>query len=83
MAADILATVAYCNSLPAGSNARLATARWLIWPLSVVATSTVAPLSARLYARDTLYALGRDSGISQAAEAGKMVDETNNMLEDW
>jgi hypothetical protein len=83
MAADILATVAYCNSLPAGSNARLATARWLIWPLSVVATSTVAPLSARVYARDTLYALGRDSGISQAAEAGKMVDETNNMLEDW
>ncbi|KAK4032573.1 hypothetical protein C8A01DRAFT_20356 [Parachaetomium inaequale] len=83
MAADILATVAYCNSLPAASNARLATARWLIWPLSVVATSTVAPLSARIYARDTLYALGRDSGISQAAEAGKMVDETNNQLEDW
>jgi hypothetical protein len=83
MAADILATVPYCNSLPAASNARLTTARWLIWPLSTVATSTVAPLSARIYARDTLYALGRDNGISQAMEAGKMVDESKGRLDDW
>ncbi|KAL2127063.1 hypothetical protein VTI74DRAFT_11391 [Chaetomium olivicolor] len=83
MAADILATVPYCHNLPAGSNARWTTVRWLIWPLSAVATSTVAPISARVYARDTLYTLGRDSGMTQAMEAWKMVDESKDRLEDW
>lgn len=82
MARDILGTVAYCHGLPESSNDRLTMARWLIWPLSAVATSPVAPVSARIYARDNLHAFGRETGTAQATEAGKMVDESKE-IEDW
>ncbi len=82
MAADILGAVPYCHGLPALSSDRLTTARWLIWPLSAVATSPVAPITARIYARDNLHAFGRETGTSQATEAGKMVDESKE-IEDW
>ncbi|KAG7289897.1 hypothetical protein NEMBOFW57_006274 [Staphylotrichum longicolle] len=82
MAVDILGTVSYCHSLPTLSNDRLTMARWLIWPLSSVATSPVTPISARIYARDNLHAFGRETGTSQATEAGKMVDEAKE-IEDW
>lgn len=82
MATDILGTVSYCHGLPALSNYRLTMARWLIWPLSAVATSQVAPITARIYARDNLHAFGRETGTSQAMEAGKMVDESKE-IEDW
>ncbi|SPQ26556.1 35d86a0f-1a21-447a-9554-22470fe581ac [Thermothielavioides terrestris] len=82
MAADILSTVPYLYTLPPSSYARLMTGRWLIWPLSVVATSVVAPMTARIFARNALHALGRDTGITQATEAANMVDESQ-ALEDW
>ncbi len=82
MATDILGTVPYRNSLPASSNDRLTTARRLIWPLFAIAASKVTPISARIYARDTLGALGQETGISQATEARNMVDESKE-TEDW
>ena len=82
MATDILGVVPYCHSLPASSNDRLTVARRLIWPLSAIAGSKVTPVSARIYARDTLCALGQETGISQAMEAKNMVDESKD-TEDW
>ena len=82
MATDILGVVPYCHSLPASSNDRLTMARRLIWPLAAIAASKVTPISARIYARDTLCALGQETGISQAMEAKNMVDESKE-TEDW
>lgn len=82
MAADILGTVPYFYSLTSSSHARLMAGRWLIWPLSAVARSELAPVSARIYARNTLRTLGRDPGIPQAIDAANMLDEAQCM-EDW
>ncbi|KAK4139799.1 uncharacterized protein C8A04DRAFT_15539 [Dichotomopilus funicola] len=79
---DILASVSYCRSLPAGSHERAMAARGLTWPLSAVATSVVAPGAMKTYARDAMFSLGEEIGIPQLIDAAKMVDDTP-MPEDW
>ncbi|EED14729.1 conserved hypothetical protein [Talaromyces stipitatus ATCC 10500] len=82
MVVDILRSVTYFQCLPSSIYSNKTVARWLIWPLSAVATSSFATDSAQKYARDSLQTLGEYTGIPQAAEAINMVDEQQSM-EDW
>lgn len=82
MAIDILSSVPFFLSLSSWSHSNQNMARWLIWPLSAVAVSSFVPDSAQIYARNSLEAIGKDAGISHAAEALEMVDERQS-LENW
>ncbi|KIW17906.1 hypothetical protein PV08_05101 [Exophiala spinifera] len=82
MAFDVLSSVPFFQCLPSWRHSNQSMARWLIWPLSAVAVSMFVPVSAQMYARNSLQAIVKDSGLSQAAEALDMVDERRS-LENW
>jgi hypothetical protein len=56
--------------------------RYLIWPLSMVAVSRLVSPSARALALGHLRELGRLSGLGQAEQAARMVEDAGTM-EDW
>ncbi|KAH8901170.1 hypothetical protein GQ53DRAFT_740260 [Thozetella sp. PMI_491] len=57
-------------------------ARCLIWPLSTIAVSELAPLPAKLFAKERLKFLGETYGLVQARESIHMVSEGEE-IEDW
>ncbi|CAH0019950.1 unnamed protein product [Clonostachys rhizophaga] len=59
-----------------------ASARCLIWPLTVLSHSELNSPSARKYAVSCLYQIGEDLNMEQAIAAAKMTQEMNNH-EDW
>lgn len=56
--------------------------RALIMPLSAIAASKLAPLSAKLFARDRLNHFGMQYELVQARQSAEMVKERSD-LEDW
>ncbi|KAI8623324.1 hypothetical protein F5Y19DRAFT_389359 [Xylariaceae sp. FL1651] len=77
--ADMLHSVPYFIEL--SSSPRI-TARSLIFPLSAIAASELAPLSAKLFARERLAYLGTGYGLAQARDSVDMVRDHPD-LEDW
>jgi hypothetical protein len=77
--ADILHSVPYFIEL---STNPFITAKSLIFPLSAIAISDLAPPSAKLFARERLTYIGMEYGIVQARESVDMVFDRSN-LEHW
>ncbi|KAI3321406.1 hypothetical protein HD806DRAFT_523894 [Xylariaceae sp. AK1471] len=77
--ADILHGVPYFVELSTNPSI---TAKSLIFPLSAIAISDLAPPSAKLFARERLAYIGIEYGIVQARESVDMVFDRSN-LEHW
>lgn len=68
MAEDVLRSIPFFKTQAEARCSSVAFARWLIWPLTVVATSTLVPDEARLYAELQLQSCKEVVGIKQAED---------------
>ena len=75
----ILYSVPYSLEL---SQVPRASANWLIFPLSAIAVSRLAPVSAKMYARNRLRFISTEYDLGQALESVKVAMEGGH-LEDW
>ncbi|KAI1261188.1 hypothetical protein F5Y18DRAFT_211356 [Xylariaceae sp. FL1019] len=78
---DLLSSVPFLLDL-SPTRVLSSTARRLIWPLSIVASSAVAPASAREFALRRLAFIGREFNLAQASETLRMV-EAKDDEDDW
>lgn len=78
MAEGVLGSIPFFKTQAEARCSSVAFARWLIWPLTVVATSTLVPDEAREYAEENLRRLRDTIGIketkSHLAESGRPDD---------
>ncbi|RDI77243.1 hypothetical protein Vi05172_g12791 [Venturia inaequalis] len=82
IASDICASVPQFTKLSPGQPLAVATAAFLLWPLSAAGESYLSPEPLRLYAIDRLKFLGREARLPQALWAAQMLEE-HEKLEDW
>lgn len=82
IAADICASVPQFTKLSPGQPLAVATAAFLLWPLSAAGESYLSPEPLRLYTIDRLKFLGQEARLPQALWAAQMLEESEK-LEDW
>ena len=76
IASDICASVPQFTKLSAGEPLAVASAAFLLWPLSAAGESYLSPEPLRLYAIDRLKFLGREARLPQALWAAQMLEES-------
>lgn len=81
IATDVLASVLHFAE-PDGRLSSLS-ARFVIWPLSTVATALLAPVDTRTWALERLREIGFESRMPQALEAAALRDHSDAVAEDW
>lgn len=82
IASDICASVPQFTKMSPGQPLAVATAAFLMWPLSAAGESYLSPEPLRQYAIDRLKFLGREARLPQALWAAQMLEESEK-LEDW
>lgn len=82
IAAEICASVPQFTRLSPGQPLPVASAAFLLWPLSAAGESYLSPEPLRLYVIDRLKFLGREARLPQALWAAQMLEESEK-LEDW